>query len=175
MVCLCHSPALARVPVHLLPFNLLVHTSPLTLSTNEKIKKAQYGSTSLCPRALRRVHFSLHHKFSPPKMLRLLWSPSISHQNTGSPCLKFSVSPPKELYLRRPPCHKSPLLQRLTAYSRGFPAWWNPVCLKVWATWALLPLFRADRAVARWILESELWNLKDLINHIVQLSLGSRG
>ena len=133
----CHSPALPEVPVHLVQFNLLVHTSPLTSSTNEKIEKSQCGSTSLHTGTLQRACFSfqqLRLLLIPnsrllPKMLHFLWSPCLAHQNTGSPFWNFQDSPHQRTLPSATPSHISAASK--TDNSRGFPSRRNPVCLQV--------------------------------------------
>lgn len=115
MASLCHFPALPCVLVHLIQFNLLVHTSPLTSSTNEKNNlsvTAHHWTPELlngCVSASNTpaATAAANHKFSTPvKDALLSVIPMLGSSKHRIPLFEmFSISP-KELYCR-PPCHKS--------------------------------------------------------------------
>lgn len=113
MASLCHFPALPCVLVHLIQFNLLVHTSPLTSSTNEKNKvisvwqhitghQSSWTGVFQPPTSPLLQLLLITNSLLQSKMLSFLWSPCLGHQNTGSPSLKCSASPPKNFTVGRP-------------------------------------------------------------------------
>lgn len=71
---------------------------------------------------------------------------------------KFSASPPKKFTWGHPVTHLS-CFKRLKIHSGGSCVWWITSASK-WGLCGLSPLFWADRAVPRGILESELGGLK---------------